>query len=92
MGIVQPHQAMRFYATLLILSKDCSIAAKDLADYERIRKEWLLAMPHVLRINSSFALRGVVDLTAIGGEGGDLRGVAKGGKIGDSLLGLHYRA
>jgi Lrp/AsnC family leucine-responsive transcriptional regulator len=33
------------------------IAAKDLADYERIHKEWLSAMPHVTKINSSFALR-----------------------------------
>jgi Lrp/AsnC family leucine-responsive transcriptional regulator len=32
------------------------IAAKDLVDYERIHKEWLSAMPHVTKINSSFAL------------------------------------
>lgn len=37
------------------------VAAKDLADYERIHKEWLSAMPHVTRINSSFALREVID-------------------------------
>ena len=42
------------------------IAAKDLADYERIHKEWLSAMPHVTKINSSFALREVVDRTALG--------------------------
>lgn len=42
------------------------IAAKDLADYERIHKEWLSAMPHVTRINSSFALREIVDRAAIG--------------------------
>ena len=42
------------------------IAAKDLADYERIHKEWLSAMPHVTKINSSFALREVVDRTAVG--------------------------
>ena len=30
------------------------IAARDLADYERIHKEWLSAMPHVTKINSSF--------------------------------------
>ncbi|MGL4489932.1 MAG: Lrp/AsnC family transcriptional regulator, partial [Rhizobiaceae bacterium] len=29
------------------------IAAKDLADYERIHKQWLSAMPHVIKINSS---------------------------------------
>jgi Lrp/AsnC family transcriptional regulator, leucine-responsive regulatory protein len=42
------------------------IAAKDLEDYERIHKEWLTAMPHVTKINSSFALREVVDRTATG--------------------------
>ncbi len=44
------------------------IAARDLQDYERIHKEWLTAMPHVTRINSSFALREVVDRTAVGLE------------------------
>lgn len=42
------------------------VAARDLADYERIHKEWLSAMPHVTRINSSFALREVVDRTGLG--------------------------
>ena len=42
------------------------IAARDLADYERIHKEWLTAMPHVIKINSSFALREVADRTAFG--------------------------
>lgn len=42
------------------------IAAKDLQDYERIHKEWLSAMPHVTKINSSFALREIVDRTAFG--------------------------
>lgn len=42
------------------------IAARDLEDYERIHKEWLTAMPHVTKINSSFALREVIDRTAIG--------------------------
>ena len=42
------------------------IAAKDLQDYERIHKEWLTAMPHVTKINSSFALREIVDRTAMG--------------------------
>ena len=37
------------------------IAAKDLADYERIHKEWLTALPHVTKINSSFALREIID-------------------------------
>ena len=42
------------------------IAARDLADYERIHKEWLTAMPHVTKINSSFALREVIDRTHVG--------------------------
>lgn len=42
------------------------IAARDLADYERIHKEWLSAMPHVTKINSAFALREIVDRTATG--------------------------
>jgi Lrp/AsnC family transcriptional regulator, leucine-responsive regulatory protein len=42
------------------------IAARDLQDYERIHKEWLTAMPHVTRINSSFALREVIDRTHVG--------------------------
>ena len=46
------------------------IAAKDLADYERIHKQWLSAMPHVIKINSSFALREVADRTGQGIEAG----------------------
>lgn len=42
------------------------VSARDLADYERIHKEWLTGMPHVIKINSSFALREVVDRTATG--------------------------
>lgn len=42
------------------------IAARDLEDYERIHKEWLTGMPHVIKINSSFALREVTDRTATG--------------------------
>ena len=42
------------------------IAAKDLADYERIHRDWLSAMPHVVKINSSFALREVLDRPHIG--------------------------
>lgn len=42
------------------------IAARDLEDYERIHKQWLTAMPHVTRINSSFALREVIDRTHVG--------------------------
>ncbi|WP_274424542.1 Lrp/AsnC family transcriptional regulator [Chelativorans sp. YIM 93263] len=42
------------------------VAARDLEDYERIHKEWLTGMPHVIKINSSFALREVVDRTGTG--------------------------
>lgn len=42
------------------------ISARDLADYERVHRDWLTALPHVTRINSSFALREVIDRTAIG--------------------------
>ena len=37
------------------------VAAQDLEDYERIHKEWLSALPHVVKINSAFALREVID-------------------------------
>jgi len=42
------------------------IAAKDLADYERIHRDWLSALPHVVKINSSFALREVIDRPNVG--------------------------
>lgn len=42
------------------------IAARDLADYEHIHKDWLSAFPHVVKINSSFALREVIDRPNIG--------------------------
>lgn len=42
------------------------IAARDLADYERIHRDWLSALPHVVRINSSFALREIIDRPNIG--------------------------
>lgn len=37
------------------------IAARDLSDYEHIHRDWLTALPHVTKINSTFALREVVD-------------------------------
>jgi DNA-binding Lrp family transcriptional regulator len=37
------------------------IAARDLSDYESIHRDWLTALPHVTKINSTFALREVVD-------------------------------
>jgi Lrp/AsnC family leucine-responsive transcriptional regulator len=46
------------------------IAAKDLADYERIHKEWLSAMPHVTKINSSF--RAARDRRSHGDGGGTI--------------------
>ncbi|MCO5734016.1 Lrp/AsnC family transcriptional regulator [Rhizobium sp. SSA_523] len=42
------------------------VAAKDLEDYERIHRDWLSALPHVVKINSSFALREVIDRPNIG--------------------------
>lgn len=41
------------------------VAARDLADYERIHKEWLSAMPGVARMTSSFALREVINRQSV---------------------------
>ncbi len=42
------------------------VTARDLADYERIHRDWLTGLPHVTKINSTFALREVVDRTGLG--------------------------
>ncbi len=42
------------------------VAAKDLEDYERIHRDWLSALPHVVKINSAFALREIIDRPNIG--------------------------
>lgn len=42
------------------------VAVKDLEDYERLHRDWLSALPHVVRINSSFALRDVIDRPNMG--------------------------
>jgi DNA-binding Lrp family transcriptional regulator len=42
------------------------VAAKDLEDYERIHRDWLSALPHVVKINSSFALREVIERPNVG--------------------------
>ncbi|MEA3534896.1 Lrp/AsnC family transcriptional regulator [Rhizobium sp. CC-YZS058] len=42
------------------------VAARDLEDYERIHRDWLSALPHVVRINSSFSLREVIDRPNVG--------------------------
>ena len=42
------------------------IAARDLEDYERIHRDCLSALPHVVKINSSFALREVIDRPNVG--------------------------
>ena len=42
------------------------VAARDLEDYERIHRDWLSALPHVVKINSSFALREIVDRPNVG--------------------------
>lgn len=53
-----------------LMSGDCDyilrVAAKDLEDYERIHRDWLSALPHVVKINSSFALREVIDRPNVG--------------------------
>jgi Lrp/AsnC family leucine-responsive transcriptional regulator len=42
------------------------IACKDLEDYERIHRDWLSALPHVVKIVSSFALREIIDRPNVG--------------------------
>lgn len=42
------------------------LAAIDLADYERIHREWLSALPHVAKIVTSFSMREVTDRPNIG--------------------------
>ena len=42
------------------------VAARDLEDYERIHRDWISALPHVVKINSSFALREILDRPNIG--------------------------
>ncbi len=41
------------------------VAARDVADYERIHKEWLSAMPGVARMTTSFALREVINRPSV---------------------------
>lgn len=42
------------------------LAARDLSDYERIHRDYLSALPHVAKINSSFALREIIDRPNVG--------------------------
>ena len=42
------------------------VATRDLEDYERIHRDWLSALPHVVKINSSFSLREVMDRPNVG--------------------------
>ena len=42
------------------------VAARDLEDYERIHRDWLSAPPHVVKINSSFSLREIMDRPNVG--------------------------
>lgn len=42
------------------------VVVRDLEDYERLHRDWLSALPHVVKINSSFALRNVIDRPSIG--------------------------
>jgi Lrp/AsnC family leucine-responsive transcriptional regulator len=48
------------------------VVVKDLEDYERLHRDWLSALPHVAKINSSFALRDVIDRPTIGVDIDDL--------------------
>ncbi|MCU0831929.1 MAG: Lrp/AsnC family transcriptional regulator [Rhizobiaceae bacterium] len=54
------------------------VVARDLEDFERIHKTWLSAMPHVVRMNSSFALRNVVDRAGRGLNTDLIRGQTRG--------------
>jgi len=42
------------------------VACKDLEDYEHVHRDWLSALPHVVKINSSFALREIIDRPNVG--------------------------
>lgn len=42
------------------------LAAEDLADYERIHRQYLSALPHVAKIVTSFSMREVVNRPNIG--------------------------
>lgn len=42
-----------------------TVAARDIEDYEHIHKSQLSRLPHVFRIQSSFALRQVIDRPAL---------------------------
>lgn len=48
------------------------VVVRDLEDYERLHRDWLSALPHVVKINSSFALRDVIDRPTIGIDIDDL--------------------
>jgi Lrp/AsnC family leucine-responsive transcriptional regulator len=48
------------------------VVVRDLEDYERLHRDWLSALPHVVKINSSFALRDVIDRPTIGVDIDDL--------------------
>lgn len=41
------------------------VNAKDMEDFESIHRNWISALPHVTRIQSSFAMRMVVNLANI---------------------------
>jgi DNA-binding Lrp family transcriptional regulator len=36
------------------------LVVADVADYERVHRTWMARLPHVAKLKSSFALRGVV--------------------------------
>jgi Lrp/AsnC family leucine-responsive transcriptional regulator len=42
-----------------------TVIARDIADYEQIHKSQLSCLPHVLRLQSNFALRQIIDRPAL---------------------------
>ena len=47
------------------------VAAADVADYERIHRTTMARLPHVAKVRSSFALRGVTDREPVGDRAPD---------------------
>jgi Lrp/AsnC family transcriptional regulator, leucine-responsive regulatory protein len=50
-----------------------TVIARDIADYEHIHKSQLSRLPHVLRLQSSFALRQIIERSALSSVVGSSR-------------------
>jgi Lrp/AsnC family leucine-responsive transcriptional regulator len=48
------------------MTTSCASLPAISRDYERIHRDWLSALPHVVKINSSFALREIIDRPNVG--------------------------